>query len=358
MTHNNDISKFRDYKENNFWHTISYPKSIKNQMIQYFNKFIVSNFNSDTRVYFLSKIINQEDLFVYISAVPMVCINSGNYMVMPHSSKNPYGDSTVFRSNDLIRKKYPYLLTYEERMKARRKIIISNNIIFAHGGYRSDQKLCEVPTPCVIITYAAPQFSNIHLEYQLYIQKQPTKIKLKDKLYFDDVKYLSDMKEDILLILSSIDDYCTDRNKAYIHVVAAGTGLFSNVKGFGNIKEHLYPLLLKAYSHVLENYMFDNIKIICLLDFDGMFKMKRIFDNIKVTYQSNRDVADFEYLKHPEKYTLVAINPGNIFSAVGNSIGYGSVESAMAINTTMVITQNYFYNLEALRNFYPKEIDD
>lgn len=345
------MSTYHNYNYQNFWHHVSFPENQK-AMINYFNQFIVSSFDANVQVHLLTEFIPRKEINHYLIDVPLICINDDKYIETQGSNK-PYKNPQKFYSyRDLI-KRHPNMLSYEERIRARRKIIISNNLIFARGGYHTSFKIYKQPISCVIVTYAAPQLENRFLEYSLYIKpitRYSKGIQISKVLYFDNHSYYDDIKKDILLILSTINLYCENKKKAYVHIVAAGTGFFSVVPEVGNINVHIYPLILQVYAEILgDKYHFKNIDTLCLLDFDGKFQMRKTFDNIKVTYERNRDVLDFTYLNIND-YTLCLINPGDAFSAIGNELGYESVEAEIGNNTTLRITQNYFYNSEVLKN--------
>ena len=328
---------YRDFGDYNFWHLPEYQVINRKQ----FDDFITQFFDDDIRVYYLDKYIRFIDMSKYLVYVPLVAINGDGYVRL-RGNDIPFVDGLEITNY----KQRSDLITYDERIKARRKVILSNNLLFGYGGYKSEQVAYKKPVKCIILTYAAPQLENLNLEYQLFISKNniPKSIRLNNGAYFDMIKYTQTIREDVSLILHAIEDYCSDKHSAYVHVVAAGTGFFANVPNVGNIGHLLMPIILESYLIVLRNNRFENIGVLCLLDFtsNNQFSYTGKINNVNIITEKNRDVADFNYVK--SNYSFVAINPGDAFSSIGNEAPNASVEAALGNCSTLRITQNFFYN--------------
>ncbi|MBU0651226.1 DUF4804 domain-containing protein, partial [bacterium] len=303
-------------------------------------------------------------------------------------------------------------LVLEERKKSRKKVIASDSLVFAKGGYPASSKIEENTNPqeCIVISAAGPQFEMMNkLEYQDFIidlsqnqskttnefsmryckstngdipdfytvnkqmgNKKETEnyLKISDTMILNKEALLNSYIEDIYLILKSFDQMVADKNKregtnkkGYFKTLGLGLGFFANIAGINDIGECLAPVMVEAYNKVLNNYKFENIGQIDFSAFGHLetalnkYPLDNKINGIEIT-SGKKDIFDFDGINRDE-YIVGALNPSDSNALVGNELNYQSVEAMMGENSTITVDQTFITNdkLTDKENFVPVKID-
>eukprot|EP01029_Cantina_marsupialis_P013405 TRINITY_DN2965_c0_g6_i1.p1 TRINITY_DN2965_c0_g6~~TRINITY_DN2965_c0_g6_i1.p1 ORF type:complete len:489 (+),score=145.46 TRINITY_DN2965_c0_g6_i1:178-1467(+) len=286
------------------------------------------------------------------------------------------------------------MINDKERRLSRKKVIASPCRCFAVGGYCSQEELTE-PFDCIVITAAGAQFEkrgslecrdfiiDDKFESDLlfpnyYTHGNPPRFselktrmdrnmahyrKVHREAFFDSRAYFTSMVEDVDLILSAFDQmvkvendakYSDEPRKGIFKATAIGMGFFASLFMRKSIAQHLVPLLLLAFEHVLTHKSFPNIDVIEFPDFMSGAYVPNWIDEIEdiEIRSTNRDVMDFSN-EEKMKYVCGVLNAGDCFCIPGNERGYSSVEAMIGNNTDMRWTQAYFANsaLFDLKNY-------
>jgi hypothetical protein len=149
------------------------PSKVQQQIISYYNHGKGNMFTknaSETRVYYAEQFFQSKNKSVtnsliekMLTAIPQVCVSADKYIQLQ--------DGRVVDSYKKALSYYPNLLTYDERILSRRKIIISPTQLFSYGGYNSDVKIITTNKnqTIIVLSCAGAQLDVPQLDFKLYI---------------------------------------------------------------------------------------------------------------------------------------------------------------------------------------------
>ncbi|MCX7116884.1 MAG: DUF4804 domain-containing protein [Legionellales bacterium] len=294
-----------------------------------------------------------------------------------------------------------------ERIAAGKKIIASNSLAMAYGGYPHHQPRVnyEHPMNVGIFSLAGAQFEMSYLHYRLFMldpfqtsiekpllshlhhglprsyseatdilnhnayfvglsnlrlgfsflsRKQNgnfySSFRQKNAVIFLENAFKRHMYEDVALLLAAVNESARHAGKpAYLKATAVGMGFFARVDCVFDIKHHLYPYYLAAFHDLLKTGAYPHISTVEFPIFSRMLDTlhETTFPEKRVggvTIEfSHRDVLDFHESER-EKYYPCVVNPSDANALPGNEWGDGSVESTIANNTTLRADQVYLVN--------------
>ncbi|KAI4156309.1 MAG: hypothetical protein LQ340_000364 [Diploschistes diacapsis] len=341
------------------------------------------------RVFYLPRYfpLGTTEIRKLITCVPYICTAGDSYVQTQ--------DQTVQSSLLEARRKFPDLISNEERRLSRAKCIASVAKCYAIGGYKNRLKPLKKSEifDCVVISGAGPQFEASYLDFADFIfTKHSTGTRLKQYSSFGDIPdtwnnlveaaahgehflkigsgshifhktgYLVSMTECMHLWLTAFDRMVQEHfqgRSGYFKISAIGCGFFSDVAGAGiNIGTTLMPVLVKAIETACGNHSYPNIACLEFCDFskDGSFAPTcSSINGIKTVHGPRSDILDF-FPAAKKKFVVGCLNPSDCFACVGNETHYQSVESMIGDNTTIRLTQCYLWNRQVLDTFKYIEI--
>lgn len=305
----------------------------------------------------------------------------------------------------------PESLSTEERLLAGKKIIASNSIALATGGYPflNTKKLLKNPMEIGIFSLAGAQFEMPYLHYSLFAldphkdtikatpfshlySESPNSYKeaidaldirdfnphfsrirdgffflsrthsgdfyrsffKKDNIIFLNTAYQKHLYEDTALLLAAVNEFAKEQGKpALLKATAVGMGFFAKVDCVYSIKHHLYPYYLRAFRDLLKTGQYPHI---AKIEFPTMTEsFEEIYKNTMTderyggvqVTQSSRDVLQFTD-KEKEEYYVCVVNPSDANALPGNEWAYGSVEAMIGLNTSLRADQVYLMNKDVL----------
>jgi hypothetical protein len=296
-------------------------------------------------------------------------------------------------------------LSPAERRIARKAVIASKAAVTSYGGYPASnlKQKYHSPKEAVLISQAASQFEISYLEaelflldafnqstpdprfsscypggiapdytevskmlgdydtngdftrlrdFPLYIARHPVSGRYHRSCFsttaviLNRQAYFNTLVKDIVLQLSIADDFAAkDGRLAHVKATASGMGFFAKLAMTYDISGQLFPTLLAAYKHVLENYHFPHIDCVEFpIQTHGRSEcFKLIFESTPqigdiTVFHCPRDLLDFTGLD-PEKVLPVAVIAGDANAFAGNEWFYGSVDSMVGNNSDIRLTQ-------------------
>lgn len=302
-------------------------------------------------------------------------------------------------------------LAPSERLIAGKKIIFSNSLVKAHGGYPANKPkiFYKKPFEAGIFSQAGAQFEMPYLHYGLFCL-DPLHSDAKDPLFahlyqdlpasFTEAKealgdydftndlgrirvgfpylarsgnggfysslfrknaiiflnkaYERHIYEDTALLLASVNEAAKASGKpAFLKATAIGMGYFSKVDCHYDIKHHLYPYCLRAFRDLLATGQYPNIALVEFPIFSTLFQefytgilTEKSYGGVRVQ-ESARDVLEFSEAERDTYYVCVT-NPSDANALPGNEWGDGSVEAAIANNTSLRFDQVHLMNPKVL----------
>jgi len=287
-----------------------------------------------------------------LTRTPFVYVSSGEMQ-----------DGTTFTSpNDPIFKKLhkqDNLISYNDRVLARRKVVCTPCMIYAKGGYGEGNEKVKVlskPQQCIMLSVLGAQLDDKNLDYRYFIEKNPEldgQLELNQKLFFKSLVhdvYLWFHAFNIMVMKEKFyNKNDTEEKGGLLRLCKVGAGFFADVPG---MEEHqgktVSKLLLLASILVIKLWKFDYIDAVEFLYFDEKpFKIEyphgsMITNRTKILY-SNKDILDIP-AEYTDKYYVGITNPSDSFSMIGNEFGYDSVEAMLGNNTSLRLNQVYHWN--------------
>ncbi|KTD76534.1 type IV secretion protein Dot [Legionella waltersii] len=357
-----------------------------------------------TKVYF-NKNYLQDSRKVHDSLVKVPAINvSGDRDVVFQSGVPFTGKRDYFKQ---IPEGHPELLSPQERLNAGKKIVHSDSVVFARGGYPSNNplRLYKKPFHARIFSLAGASFENDYLHSRLFMLdlynpaiKQGTpfdslfkgvpidfsaakkeignydgtddlsRIRLgftllartgsgvyyptfrKDSsVIFLTKPYFRHQLEDISMLLSATNESAHEAGKpALLKATAVGMGFFAKIDGAYDIQHLLFPYYLRAYKKLLEEHTYPWVAQIEFPVFNELQEMQfdGVFEDYKgpvKVYRTRRDVLEFTE-QEIEEFTPCLVNPSDVFALTGNEWGYGSVEAMIGLNSSLRMDQVHHTN--------------
>ena len=234
------------------------------------DKIVTPNYDSVMIFYHTPTIKSSREAMMLLSYIPSVATDGDTHIVLKDGSRLRNPDIPTILEKGLI--------TPVERRKARKIIVVSENMVYASGGYRSKITHYSEPWPVTIISASGNQFEIDYLEAKDFIVKvgegrdmnplfphlYPSGYKpgYSDVDNYDSVKllsgdylltgsYITSMTEDLLLYFNSFS-VCSLRQRVkdpvildngWIRLSAIGMGFFSNYMRREDISKYLYPVL-------------------------------------------------------------------------------------------------------------------
>lgn len=305
----------------------------------------------------------------------------------------------------------PRGLSPNERLVAGKKIISSNSWAFARGGYPAPmlREYYKKPFQVGIYSQAGAQFEMPYLHYKLfaldpfntdidnplfahlyeglpknyteavqllgaedfnlqigrirdgfsYISRTAqgnffTSIYKSRAIIFLDQAYTKHLDEDVALLLTAVDKSAAESGKpAFLKATALGMGYFSQIDCLYDIKHHLYSYFLQAIKKALESRAYLHIGRIEFPIFSELFG--QFYQNLLplpnyggvIVQQRARDLLDFTEDER-DRYYVCVINPSDANALPGNEWGDGSIEAALANNTSLRFDQVHLMNPRVL----------
>ena len=303
--------------------------------------------NANVHVYYLEDEIKLNDSTIerFLTCVPQVCVNSDRYIMLQNGQE--------VESYTMAKKLQPLLLTYDERIQSRRKIVLSSSRVYAYGGYNSKVTLLKEPQALLILSACGAQLDVPKLDYKLFID--PKKSELKWNIF------LESMRKDVALWLISLENYLINYNetsnsdrKAQFRVPPIGAGFFAQTS-IGNFGIQVQAAILTAFADVLESIV-DQLNQIEHIEFtyfnveNPLIVQTNVIERLHQVFRcsfTNNDIC-LPLSKHQANRILVVLNPSDTFSIAGNEFSYASVEAEIGNNTTLRIDQSYQHNWQIL----------
>ncbi|HAT1129373.1 TPA: type IV secretion protein Dot [Legionella pneumophila] len=367
----------------------------------------------------LFKKISQKELEKSLPSVRVYYNN--HYLKSPHDALikipaiNVAGDRAVVFQDGLanegkpdyfakIPNGHPYLLSPRERLLAAKKIVYSDSLVFATGGYPNTNPLKQYNKPffASIFSLAGANFEVPHQHATVFTLDQFNQSLHKSThfshLYdgvptnFSDAKkaigdydthetmsrirvglftllgrrtdgsyrptlfkdssiifltspYFRHQLEDVSMLLSAVNEKGLEAGKpALLKATAVGMGFYAKIDTSYGIQHLLFPYYLRAYKKLLVEQSYPWIAEIEFPIFDEaqQEQFDRVFEDYKGPIKVYRSERDVLKLTEEEikKYTPCILNPSDAFAYTGNEWGYGSVEAMIGNNTSLRIDQN------------------
>jgi hypothetical protein len=357
-----------------------------------------------TKVFYNPKYLKDSSK-VQDSLVKIPAINvSGDRDVVFQNGVSFTGKSDFFKK---IPDGHPELLSPQERLNAGKKIVHSDSVVFARGGYPYNNPKVPYKNPfhARIFSLAGASFENDYLHSRLFMLdahnptiKQGTPF---DSLFkgipidFDAAKreigkydgtddmsrirlgftllartssgvyyptfakdssvifltkpYFRHQLEDVAMLLSATNESAHEAGKpALLKATAVGMGYFAKINGSYDIQHLLFPYYLRAYKQLLEDHSYPWVGKIEFPVFNELQEMQ--FDGVFEGYKgpvevcrTRRDVLEFSEEELAE-FTPCLINPSDVFALTGNEWGYGSVEAMIGLNSSLRMDQVHHTN--------------
>ncbi len=301
--------------------------------------------SSKIRVYYAKKYFKSIDtssnealIERMLTAIPQVCINADKHIELQDGRKvSSYNEALSY---------YPDLLTYDERILARRKIIISPTQLLAYGGYHSDVQILpsQQQQTILVLSCAGAQLDVPQLDFKLFMNN--------NKL--NESAMLQSLIDDVTLWLNSLQQYMTNvcpiLPAAHLRICAVGGGWFA-VNKYGDFRKQVAALILDAFVSVLSKTLASSITRIEHCEFTYFDNcnpdaIKRLHQLFRCSFTSN-DIC-LPLAPHQSHRTLVITNPSDTFAILTNELGYDSVEAEIGNNTTLRLEQSYHFNTHLL----------
>lgn len=305
----------------------------------------------------------------------------------------------------------PRGLSPEERLLAGKKIIASNSLVLATGGYpfMNPKQLLKKPMEIGIFSQAGAQFEMPYLHYQLFVldphqsSLPPTPFShfytglpttyseanhafdlnhfnpnfsllrqgfsflsrrttgdfyqsfyKKDALILLNKAYQKHLFEDTALMLAAVNEFAKEQGKpAFLKATAVGMGFFAKIDCTYTIQHHLYPYYLRSFRDLLKTGQYPHI---AKIEFPTLSEpLEELYKYIMTeeTYggvdvaKSMRDVLTFTD-KEQEQFYICVVNPSDANALPGNEWSYGSVEPMIGLNTSLRADQVYLMNENVL----------
>ncbi|KTD52965.1 hypothetical protein [Legionella quateirensis] len=296
---------------------------------------------------------------------------------------------------------HPELLSPLERLTSAKKLVYSDSLVFATGGYPfiNPLKLYPQPINVGLFSLAGAAFENNYLHYRLFMldrqnfkidiarfeslfKNLPTEYKEAQRelgiydlnqslirirtglpylartasgtyypsftqsnaVIFQSEAYFRHLLEDTSLLLTSVNETAKAAGKpALLKATAVGMGFFAKIDGHYEIQHMLYPYFLRAFKKLLNEQTYSWIAKVEFPTFSELQQMQ--FDSVFEDFynrieviQSGRDVLQFSK-EETEVYFPCAVNPSDAFAYTGNEWGFGSVESMIGNNSSLRFDQ-------------------
>lgn len=353
------------------------------------------------KVYFNKQYIT--DPHDYLLKVPAVNVAGDKGVV--YQDGTPHNGGASFFAK--IAEGHPEFLSPRERLRAAKKIISSNSIVFANGGYpiQNAKQSYANPFQASIFSIAGATFEVPHQHLTLFTLDQHNPSISKETpfqhLYdgvpmdFEEAKralgkfetsaemvrvrlgltllgrsssgiyhptfsrekaiifltkpYFRHQLEDVSMLLSAVNASAQEAGKpALLKATAVGMGFFAKVDGSYEIQNLLFPYYLRAYKKLLQEQDYPWIGEVEFPIFDEVqqSQFEGVFEDYKgpvKVYQSSRDALKFTN-EEIEKYAPSVVNPSDTFAYCGNEWGYGSVEAMIGLNSSLRFDQNPYTN--------------
>ncbi|EKD71842.1 MAG: hypothetical protein ACD_46C00085G0002 [uncultured bacterium] len=306
----------------------------------------------------------------------------------------------------------PRGLSPDERLHARKKIFVSDSMIYRVGGYPKNNPVVLLPTsvPATIFTLAGMQLEHEKLDYKNLIidaYRQPAEhqklLKLlkendlethgdyrlltkglfnyikrdpktggfytspifmgsKNALILNREAYFQALVKDFTLLFAAAEKTADPNKKNYFKLPFIGMGFFANVNGEYNIHHVLVPIYINALKEVLKSHQFKQLEYVEVPYFDHITEgLIEIFtkddeaeiNGVKLIFSEEIDLLQVKHVDL-DQYRLCVVNPSDAHAYPGNEYGLSkyqptSVESAIGNNTDIRYVQNFAVNEELLK---------
>jgi endonuclease/exonuclease/phosphatase (EEP) superfamily protein YafD len=300
---------------------------------------LTSRHKHGTAVYYLSKYIKSNFINRCLTKTPQICLSADNYIQLQNKEEyKSYADALEAQ---------PDLLTYEERMRARRKIIITDSLIFAQGGYHSDFKNLSTPMEAIILSAAGAQLDVEELDYTLYCNPKNGSLKVK--------AFQSSMNDDVYLWLHALEDYMINHHPdrmMHLRIPGIGAGWFAKTPNGTDLGSQVKQCIINAFGLHLSKEHFPHLE-----HFEFLYYEEDELDEKSVTALHEAVPTSFSFTdicaplpaKHSHRI-LGMINPSDTFGQVANEFGYESLEAMIGNNSSLRFDQSYLFNPELLKS--------
>ena len=241
------------------------------------------------------------------------------------------------------------LVSHEERILARRKVVCTPVHVLARGGYPKPSNakvtVLERRKRCLMLSVLGPQMDESALDAKYFVKRDRN-----GEHFFDDRLYLRSITHDVFLWLYAFDAMVRiqgDGRKGLLHMCRVGCGFFAEIRAMGvNVGDRVAACMVEAVRRVLRVRKFEHIAAIDLVRFDvadwfaGNATIVRGGVEIRANVKDALDFDDDDYAK----YHIGVTNASDSWSAIGNEMGYDSLEAMLGNNTTLRVNQVYHWN--------------
>jgi len=319
-------------------------KKSRASLLNYYETCVSRGLNfCEAKVYYLQNFIGgsskEQQKFIQrsLTKIPQICINSDKYIQLQNGSE--------YTSYKKALKAEPDLLTYDERIKSRRKVIVTTSQLFGYGGYPKTNKHHDLKDAqeIVVLSAAGAQLDVAQLDYKLYCNAEDGTLKEKE--------FQKSLQWDVYLWLYAIELYFSSKppdQRAHVRIPGVGSGFFARTPNGTDLGSEVRNCLVKAFAKVLKRHIkhFLHIAHYEFVFFDEKEleekDVERLHKIARVSFTMNDICTPLP--NHQSHRTLVVINPSDSFSLVANELGYQSVEAEIGNNTTIRFDQNYLHN--------------
>ncbi|AYV87012.1 MAG: DUF4804 domain-containing protein [Sylvanvirus sp.] len=297
----------------------------------------------NARIYYLARHIHPNLIPRLLMCVPQICVDQDHHIQLK-SGQLCFSYEEALRYDST-------LLTYEERILSRKKIIVSTSRLYAQGGYKTSFMKLSSPVPVIIVSACGAQFDVLELDAKLFVTASTRPIFLKDR-------FLESLKEDIQLWIRALKHYGsigTVPQRYHFRICPIGAGFFAQHAILGDLSCDIQTLILQAFVDVLQHtnvpHDMNPIDHVEFTFFDLVLINPCIIQQLHQLFPCSFTMNDIcqPLPPHQAHRQLVILNPSDSFCEIGNELEYSSVESEIGNNTTLRTDQSYRTNTDILR---------
>jgi len=281
--------------------------------------------------------------------VPFIYVNAGELQDGKYFRR--WNDPTLTKAT----KQYD-LISNEERVLSRRKIICTPVQVIAKGGYphgHDEVKLLSNQKRVIMLSVLGPQLdTQDKFDHSYFISSNKNGVKFLDQPLFFRSAVL-----DVYLWMHGFNEMVklqNDGRQGLLKVAKVGAGFFAKVP---DLKEHqgdnVTSCLWKAFHFIMTQVKFSHIAVVEFLFFDSIDQGQEQIGKYEVRYNTT-DILNISKKDYKE-YNIGITNPSDAWSCVGNEMGYDSLEAMLGNNTTLRLNQVYHWNKNLLdqNNYHP-----
>ena len=247
---------------------------------------VVNNANKNVKVYYDNRyIFSKFEALLMKLCVPAIDVNGSESVIMP--------DGVTFAGGITQNMIDTYfLMSEQERMRARHIYPTSKCIIYANGGYPNSQPQAVGPFPAYIVSLPAPSFENKRLEFSFLTSNYNGDYRLTDNVYLKKDLYRQVLYDDFVCLIHICNEIArTENNNVTLRLPALGMGFFANING-SNASDKLIPFYLEALTEAIKKYAAPSLISLQLPDYTSgvIYNITGPLNHVRVVNQRYLDL--------------------------------------------------------------------